>query len=115
MALTATEQPYEFLARWDQSGNLVGAHVQRRFVTRLDGRIIAEAIGQAEPVMPDTNSTYPLSDIMDAATAGALAQTNILAAQLDDVRAALVAMTDARDLAIAQRDALAQQLGQQNG
>lgn len=101
MALTVSDQPYEFLARWDQTGNLVGAHIQRRFVTRNGDTIVAEAVGQPQPVALDGNGDFPLADIMTEVQVGAIAQANALTAQVTEAQTALATAIAERDAALA--------------
>lgn len=101
MAFETAAQPYEFLARWDQNGRLAGAHVQRRVITRSDGAILGEFVTPAEPVALDGNGAFPLTDIMTEVQVGAVAQANALADQLAAAQAALAAMSDQRDAALA--------------
>ncbi|WP_376956398.1 hypothetical protein ABNQ39_00200 (plasmid) [Azospirillum sp. A26] len=67
------KQPYEFLARWDQSGALAGVHVQHRYVIREDdGTAIGETLGQAEPLTLETAAGFPLGDLLTQVQADAL-------------------------------------------
>ncbi|PWC40465.1 hypothetical protein [Azospirillum sp. TSO35-2] len=68
--------PYEFLVRWDQQGNLAGAHAQFRYVTTDEaGTVIGEFVGPAEPVVVAGANGFPLAAVLTqeqiAAFAGA--------------------------------------------
>ncbi|KAA0593711.1 hypothetical protein J2848_006741 [Azospirillum lipoferum] len=74
--MRTTKLPYEFLVRWDQQGNLAGAHVQFRFVTTDEsGTVIGEFVGPAEPVAAAGANGFPLAAVLTqeqiAAFAGA--------------------------------------------
>lgn len=82
--METTKQPYEFLVRWDQDGNLQGAHIQYRYVVRGDdGAVITETLGPAEPVAAGAfNKGFPLKDVIGKAAADALATVNAQGAAL---------------------------------
>ncbi|KAA0592939.1 hypothetical protein J2848_005705 [Azospirillum lipoferum] len=95
--------PYEFLVRWDQTGQLSGAHVQHRYVILDDdGTKIGETLGPAEPLTLDTAAGFPLSAMLtqvqiDALTAKAAADAERDAAMVArDAALARVAQLEAQ-------------------
>lgn len=75
--MQTTKRPYEFLVRWDQQGNLAGAHAQFRYITTDEaGTVIGEFIGPAEPVAIAGANGFPLATVLTqeqiAAFAGAV-------------------------------------------
>lgn len=89
--------PYELLARWDQAGRLVGAHVQYRYVvTDNAGALITESLGTAEPLTLDTAPGFPLADLLTQAQAAALTAKAAAEAERDAAVKALEAETQAR-------------------
>jgi hypothetical protein len=85
--METTKQPYEFLARWDQSGRLVGAHVQWRYVTTENGEVVAEGVTAAEPVAVSGNAGFPLSDLIGQTATDALAAADAAMAERDAMKA----------------------------
>ncbi len=78
------KKPYELLIRWDQTGALVGAHVQHRYViTGDDGAVITETLGGAEPLTLDNAVGFPLGDILTQAQADALTAYGAAATERD--------------------------------
>lgn len=82
--MNTTKKPYELLIRWDQEGKLAGAHVQYRFVITDGDAVVAESVGQAEPL---SLAGFPLSEVLSTAQADALAEceslrTSLAASQL---------------------------------
>jgi hypothetical protein len=87
------KHPYELLIRWNQQGEIAGAHVAYRYVIKDDaGAVMTEVPGQAEPLALDG---FPLAELLTQAQAGALAATEAL-------RTELAAATAQRDAALAQ-------------
>lgn len=96
-----TSHPYEFLIRWDQQGNLAGAHVVWREVYTEDGEIITERMSDAQPVAIGQAEGFPLASVLDLAlvdalegldgAAVALAERDATIAGLEATIAALVA------------------------
>lgn len=91
--MQTTKQPYELLVRWDQNGQLAGAQVQHRFVTRAGEAVIGEFVGNAEPLKL---GDFPLSELLNQAQADALAK----AMQLQGLVAELEMSIAERDQAI---------------
>jgi hypothetical protein len=84
-----TKRPYELLIRWDQQGQLAGAHVQYRYVIQDDGQVVGESVGKAEPL---SLGEFPLADLLNEAQQAALAQVQALTAERDALAAQLAAM-----------------------
>ncbi|HZW07964.1 MAG TPA: hypothetical protein VFF65_12650 [Phycisphaerales bacterium] len=104
--MQTTKQPYEFLARWDKSGKLAGAHIQWRYVvTGDDGSVVTESATAAEPIGADT--AFPLSDLLQQVTTDALASLASVTAERDALQAEHEAAIAAL---VAERDALAAQI-----
>jgi len=102
-------QPYEFLARWDhETGEYKGAHIQFYDSVVKEGVVIAGAPSRTFGI--GEGMAFPLSDIVDQVTTDALAKVDELIAALDAASAAQLAAEQARDTAIAERDALQAQL-----
>jgi hypothetical protein len=62
-------KPYEFLIRYDNQGNLQGAHVQFQYLV-MDGNVqVATSIGVAEKVavLEGDNTGFDLADIVGQA------------------------------------------------
>lgn len=107
--------PYEILLRFDQAGNLQGAHkVDRRIIT-VDGEVVKDEPGDAIPLSLESGEDG-LWDALDGAQTIALATANSLreelaaanAARADAEERAAIA-EQARADAEAQRDAAAQE------
>lgn len=77
---TESTVPYEFLVRWDQSGNLTAAHVGFRRVARLDGAVVADVALPVQPVAVGLSEGFPLADILDQTLIDALARISVLEA-----------------------------------
>lgn len=87
MAIETIKQPYEFLARWDQQGKLVGAHVQFRYVTMDGDKVVAEGTPGAEPVALNKGDPgFPLADILDALHVTAVAAFNAASARIETLQ-----------------------------
>lgn len=67
--------PYEVLIRFGESGEPVGAHVQRRRIVTLDGETLKDEVLPAAPLGLDD---FPTSAIMDETTKSALAEIDRL-------------------------------------
>ena len=107
MTITKTTTPYEFLARWDATGKLAGAHVG--FLERItDG---AEVLSEkALPVQPVGDNGFPLADIMSTVQADALAAVEAAKAETKAAEDAQKAAEDAKATADAELVALKQTL-----
>jgi hypothetical protein len=74
--MNTNQRPYELLIRWNQKGQLAGAHVQYRYVIEDEsGSVIGDVPGSA---MPLTIGEFPLSDLLNQAQADALAKVEAL-------------------------------------
>lgn len=64
MTIQREKTPYEFLARWDESGKLSGAHIQ--FIEKLieDGTVLHSKVGDALPVSMADETEFPIAEIM---------------------------------------------------
>ena len=102
------KQPYEFLARWDQSGRLSGAHVQWRYVISEGEAVVGESLSAAEPVT--AGSLYPLSDLLNQLQADAVVDANQSRLELEETRQQFQADLAAKEdqWAAEKRDLLAQ-------
>lgn len=86
MTIETTKQPYEFLARWDKGGKLVGAHVQWRYVIRDGDKIIGESVTGAKAVtLKDGTPGFPLADILSDMHIAALAGLNEATAKIAEL------------------------------
>ena len=83
MAIEKKTQPYEFLARWDNAGNLSGSHIRyREIIQDVETlEIYAEKVGNPLPVTQD--GAYPLSDILDEIHKTLLVNFNEVSAEKD--------------------------------
>lgn len=91
MALEKTQQPYEFLARWDEQGKLSGAHVKFRTIVTDDGSVLSRVDGDALPVDIGVGQGFPLTDILSQLHIDAVAQAATAAAQAEEAKAASAA------------------------
>lgn len=71
--------PYEVLIRYDDDGKPKGAHIQERRIITMDGEIIKDDVGAAQPLSLDGFKT---SDLLSKSLRDALIQVNILTEQL---------------------------------
>ena len=100
--MQTTKHPYEFLARWDRSGRLSGAHAQFRYVTTAgDGSVIGEFAGAAEPVAIAGAAGFPLSDLLSEMQVAVIAELDAVRAERDTLAAQLAAVIAERDAAMA--------------
>jgi hypothetical protein len=90
--VTEIRIPYEFLARWDESGALIGAHVCFRTRLVLDGSVVVDRIEPAVPVALGADAGYPLSDLLDQLQIDALLRADRLEAENRNLRAELQAL-----------------------
>jgi hypothetical protein len=86
--------PYEFLARWDESGALVGAHVCFRTRVMVDGAVMLDRIEPAEPIARGAEACYPLSDLLEQLQLDALLRADRLESENRALRAELAALQD---------------------
>lgn len=71
--------PYEFLARWNASGVLTGAHVIFQNVFTEGDVTHVGSMDAAMPVALGAEAGFPLNDILGSVQAGALAQCEQMA------------------------------------
>ena len=88
MAITKTQQPYEFVIRW-KNGKISGAHI--KFLDRIiddDGvTVLSEKEGEAQSVSMAGEVGYPIADILTLVQSTALADLATVTAQLDALKA----------------------------
>lgn len=75
MAIEDKKIPYELLVRYGLDGEPAGAHVQYRRRIIMDGELLKEELGTAEPI--DLEG-FPTSAIMADTTRDALARVTVL-------------------------------------
>lgn len=90
MAITKTNQPYEFLVRWN-NGTLAGAHI--RFLETLteDGVVLSQKEGNAQPVSLAGEAGFPIDDILDGLQVQAITERDAALAAKATAEAALTA------------------------
>ncbi len=100
MAITKTNQPYEFLVRWN-NGTLAGAHV--RFLETLteDGVVLSQKEGNAQPVSLAGEAGFPIEDILDGLQVQAITERDAALAAKATAEAALTAKQAEMDAALA--------------
>lgn len=100
MAITKTNQPYEFLVRWN-NGTLAGAHI--RFLETLteDGVVLSQKEGNAQPVSLAGEAGFPIEDILDGLQATALSDLAAAQAAKATAESALTAKQAEMDEALA--------------
>lgn len=67
-----TRTPYEFLIRWDNQGNISGAHVGWLDTVLKDGVILTQTPANIESVAIAEQSGFPLEDVLSLALIDAL-------------------------------------------
>jgi len=80
--LTETKTPYEFLVRWNQNGEIAGAHVGFYDTVLRDGVIIAQTTSNVESVAIGLQEGFPLSDVLDQTLIDALLLIEVLKAEI---------------------------------
>lgn len=105
MAITQTKTPYEFLARWDDAGNLRGAHVVFREAIIDAGVEISSKIGDAMSVSLAGGAGFPLAQILSALNTSAIVDSEAKAAEIAALKTAKTDADTARDGALAEKDA----------
>lgn len=79
--------PYEVLFRFDDSGALVGSHVQWKYIVQDEkGDKVAEAIKPATAVAVGDSEGFPLADILTEVQRGAVLQAAARASELEVLR-----------------------------
>lgn len=104
MALIEKHTPHEFLVRWDDAGNLKGAHIAHR-IAYVDDATAAEAFskfGDPQPVSLDNAAL--LSEISGSINQAALADNTAKAAQIAQLISERDAAQEAQTAAEAARD-----------
>lgn len=74
-----TSIPYEILIRFDENGNLRGAHKRMRRMVKIDNEIVKNEPGDAEPISIDDGALW---GVLDAAHTMAMAINNALTTQI---------------------------------
>ncbi|SER57399.1 hypothetical protein [Rhizobium sp. NFR03] len=106
MAIEDKKIPYELLVRYGLDGKPVGAHaVYRRHIT-LDGEVIKDEVGSAEPI---DVAGFPTSSIMSDTTRDALAEIAALNARVDELAEQVNAAADTLETANKHAELLAQE------
>jgi hypothetical protein len=109
MPITEQRRPYEFLARWDPAtGQFKGAHIQYFDAVLKDGQQIAGAPSKAFGV--GEGLAFPLDDIIDQLTTGALAAVDAHLATIAARDTTITTLTAERDAAQARVAELEAQL-----
>lgn len=94
--METVKRPYEFLARWDQDGRLIGAHVQWRYIIKDGDQVIGESVANAEPVAIEAGkSGFPISDILNELQVSAIATFHEGEAVVRDMKDQNEALSDA--------------------
>ena len=83
MTINETQQPYEFLVRWNGS-ILTGSHVKFKTVLDRDGVVFQETEG---PALPVGTEGFPLSDIINLTLQEALQSIDVLTNELSASKA----------------------------
>lgn len=91
MAIEDKKIPYELLVRYGLDGKPAGAHVVYRRRVVMDGEVLKDEVGPAEPIDLDG---FPTSDVMKDALRDALAQIAVLTAQGDELAEQVNAATE---------------------
>lgn len=105
MAIIEKQTPHEFLCRWDDAGNLQGAHIAYRtaYVDDSTNTEVTSKFGDPQPV-DLTNGTL-LSQISADINQAALADGTAKAAQITDLQNQLATAQAAQTQALSDRDA----------
>lgn len=75
--------PYELLVRWDEAGELKGAHAQfLDTITDDAGNVLAQKVGPAMPIAVAGREGFPLADVLDAVQISALKATEAAQAEV---------------------------------
>jgi len=75
---TETRTPYEFLIRWDNDGNIQGAHIAFLDTVLKDGEIINQTQSSVESVAIGEQVGFPLADVLSQLQIDALKQVDVL-------------------------------------
>lgn len=78
---TETKTPYEFLVRFNEQGQIQGAHVGFLEKVLKDGELISTKIGDVIPVSIGLEQGFPLSEILNTIQIEALKNIEILNAE----------------------------------
>lgn len=100
--------PYEFLVRWDEQGNLSGAHFVPRQITIFDGETIKDEIANPIPLrmqdgkintgLPE-EMTAAIGDVIGAAMVNMTATTASLTERVTDLEGQLTEAKTGRETA----------------
>lgn len=82
MAIEDKKIPYELLVRYGLEGQPAGAHVIYRRRVVMDGEVLKDEVGQAEPI---DLAGFPTSQIMTDTTRDALAEVATLTARINSL------------------------------
>ena len=104
MAIELKKTPYEFMARWDDAGNLLGAHVVFREAAVKDGVEISSKYGDVLPVSLAGGAGFPLAQILSALNTSAIVDSEAKAEEIATLKTAKADADTARDEALAEKD-----------
>lgn len=85
MAITKTNQPYEFLVRW-KDGAITGAHIKMLETIAEDGVVLSQKEGVAMPVSMAGAGNFPLADLLTGIQTQALIDLDAARSELAAVR-----------------------------
>ena len=89
MAVSDTTLPYEILIRFDEAGQLKGAHKIVRRLVALDGEILKDEVGQAQPIRTDdAEASDGLWGVLGQALTSALASLALRDQRIAELEAA---------------------------
>ena len=92
------------MARWDDAGNLLGAHVVFREAAVKDGVEISSKYGDVLPVSLAGGAGFPLAQILSALNTSAIVDSEEKAAEIATLKTAKADADTARDAAVAEKD-----------
>lgn len=104
MAITKTNQPYEFLARWN-NGALAGAHIRFLETISEDGVVLSQKEGNAQPVSLAGEAGFPIEDILTSLQATAITERDAAVAAKATAEAALATANTEHTAAMASAQA----------
>jgi hypothetical protein len=84
---TEIRKPYEFLVRWNQEGDLQGAHLGWLDTVLKDGQVINQTPTNVESVAIGLQEGYPLADILSQLTIDLIAEVETLKAEIATLKA----------------------------
>lgn len=80
-----TSTPYELLVRWSETGDLAGAHFQRRQKVILAGEVIADRLTDPQPIAA---GDLPAHEVLGTVLSDALAAMSRAQARIVELEAA---------------------------